>query len=93
MKRLYHLKNDYNDHNEITSDINKIVMIYIDELSQCASNNLEANSDSIKTAREWLEKIMTVCGDFNNDSIDITEVIKELNSQHNWCIDTYELCN
>lgn len=92
MKRLYHLHNDYGEFNEYTTDERKIIMIYIDEISQCVENNILSNTDEehLRYAEKWLEEIMILCGaDIKNEIDDnyIDELIKKLNKEHNWLID------
>lgn len=35
----------------------------------------------------WLNQIMLLCGKYNRDEVDINEIIKELNKEHNWSIE------
>lgn len=89
-KKVYHLKNTYNDHDEYTTDENKILMIYIDELAQCVDNHLTINNFGeyeYKNATGWLYEIMTLCGKYNRGKININEIIEKLNKEHNWCIE------
>ena len=91
-KTIYHLHNDFNEHNEYTTDENKILMIYIDEMAQCVDNNISLNieEDEYKSATSWLYKIMLTCGKYNRNELDINEVILELNKEHNWLIEVYK---
>ena len=90
-KPLYHLHNDYGEYNEYTTDENKIIMIYIDELAQCVENNISMNieEDEYKNANDWLYKIMMTCGAYSRNEIDINKIIEELNREHHWLI---EIC-
>lgn len=88
--KVYHLKNTYNDHDEYTTDENKIIMILIDEMAQCCENNLTLNNFGkyeYENASGWLNQIMTLCGKYNRNEIDIDEVIKQLNKEHFWSIE------
>lgn len=91
-KTIYHLHNDFNEHNEYTTDENRILMIYIDEMAQCVDNNISLNieEDEYKSATSWLYKIMLTCGKYNRNEINIDEIIKELNKEHNWLIEVYK---
>lgn len=91
VKKIYHLKNTYNDHDEYTTDENKIIMIYIDEMAQCVDNHLTTNNFGdyeYKNATGWLYEIMKTCGKYNRNQINIDEIINNLNKEHNWCIET-----
>lgn len=91
VEKVYHLKNTYNDHDEYTTDESKIVMILIDEMAQCCENNLTLNNFGkyeYENASGWLNQIMTLCGKYNRNEIDIDEVIKQLNKEHFWSIET-----
>lgn len=90
VEKVYHLKNTFNDHDEYTTDENKIIMIYIDEMTQCAENNICRNNfeeEEYRNAMGWLNQIMLLCGKYNRDEVDINEIIKELNKEHNWSIE------
>lgn len=90
VEKIYHLKNTYNDHDEYTTDENKILMIYIDELAQCVDNHLTTNNFGeyeYKNATGWLYEIMILCGKYNRGEININEIIEKLNKEHNWCIE------
>ena len=91
-KTIYHLHNDFNEHNEYTTDENRILMIYLDEMAQCVDNNISLNieEDEYKSATSWLYKIMLTCGKYNRNEINIDEIIKELNKEHNWLIEVYK---
>ena len=91
-KTIYHLHNDFNEHNEYTTDENRILMIYIDEMAQCVDNNISLNieEDEYKSATSWLYKIMLTCGKYNRNEINIDEIITELNKEHNWLIEVYK---
>ncbi len=86
MKKMYHLVNDYNDHNEFTTDEEKIRKIYIDECLQCVDNNISENSskEEVKSARDWLYEGMTSLYNYDTEYF-----IKKLNSDHNWLIEVY----
>lgn len=91
VEKLYHLKNTYNDHDEYTTDENKIIMIYIDEMTQCAENNICRNNfeeEEYRNAMGWLNQIMLLCGKYNRGEIDINEIIEKLNKEHFWSIET-----
>ena len=91
-KTIYHLHNDYGEYNEYTTDENKIIMIYIDEMAQCVENNISMNieEDEYKSANGWLYKIMMTCGAYSRKTLDINKVIEELNKEHNWLIEVYK---
>lgn len=91
-KTIYHLHNDFNEHNEYTTDENRILMIYIDEMAQCVDNNISLNieEDEYKSATSWLYKIMLTCGEYSRNEINIDEIIEELNKEHNWLIEVYK---
>ena len=91
-KTIYHLHNDYGEYNEYTTDKNRIIMIYIDEMAQCVENNISMNieEDEYKSANGWLYKIMMTCGAYSRNKIDINKVIEELNKEHNWLIEVYK---
>lgn len=91
-KTIYHLYNDYGKYNEYTTDENKIIMIYIDEMAQCVENNISMNieEDEYKSAISWLYKIMLTCGEYNRNEINIDKIIEELNKEHNWLIEVYK---
>lgn len=91
-KTIYHLHNDYGEYNEYTTDENRIIMIYIDEMAQCVENNISMNieEDEYKSANGWLYKIMMTCGAYSRNKIDINKVIEELNKEHNWLIEVYK---
>lgn len=84
--KLYHLKNDYNDYNVLTTDTEKIRKIYVDECLQCIDNNLCENSTKkdVDNARKWLYEAMEAL--FERD---INYIVNALNKEHNWLIDTY----
>ena len=92
-KRLYHLHNSYGEYNEYTTDENKIIMIYIDEISQCIENNISLNIEEseYKSALNWLYKIYNVCGSFSRKTINIDKIIDELNKEHYWLIEVKEM--
>lgn len=87
VRYVYHLKNDFNEHNEFTQDKEKIRKIYIDECLQCASNNICENptKDEVKSATKWIEECMVAL--FNYD---VDYFIQKLNTEHNWLIETYK---
>ena len=90
VKKVYHLKNTYNDHDEYTTDENKIIMIYVDEMAQCCENNLTLNNfDKYEydNAIGWLNQIMVLCGKYNKGEINIDEIIEQLNKEHFWSIE------
>lgn len=90
IEKVYHLKNTFNDHDEYTTDENKIIMIYIDEMTQCAENNICRNNfeeEEYRNAMGWLNQIMLLCGKFNRNEIDINKIIEKLNKEHNWAIE------
>lgn len=90
VEKIYHLKNTFNDHDEYTTDENKIIMIYIDEMTQCAENNICRNNfeeEEYRNAMGWLNQIMLLCGKFNRNEIDINKIIEKLNKEHNWAIE------
>lgn len=91
-KTIYHLHNDYGEYNEYTTDENKIIMIYIDEMAQCVENNISMNieEDEYKSANDWLYKIMMTCGAYSKNKININKIIEELNKEHNWLIEVYK---
>lgn len=89
MKRLYHLHNDYGEFNEYTTDERKIIMIYIDEVAQCVENNLGQGEEQKRYAEQWLEEIMVLCGKTIRNEVNINEIIKKLNAEHNWLIEVY----
>lgn len=92
VKKIYHLKNTYNDYDEYTTDENKIIMIYIDEMAQCCENNLTLNNFGkyeYDNASGWLNQIMLLCGKYNRGEIDINEIIEQLNKEHFWSIEVY----
>lgn len=91
-KTIYHLHNDYGEYNEYTTDENKIIMIYIDEMAQCVENNISMNieEDEYKSANGWLYKIMMTCGAYHRKTLDINKIIEELNKEHNWLIEVYK---
>ena len=91
-KTIYHLHNDFNEHNEYTTDENRILMIYLDEMAQCVENNISMNieEDEYKSANGWLYKIMMTCGAYSRNTLDINKVIEELNKEHNWLIEVYK---
>lgn len=91
-KTIYHLHNDYGEYNEYTTDENKIIMIYIDEMAQCVENNISMNieEDEYKSANGWLYKIMMTCGAYSRKTLDINKIIEELNKEHNWLIEVYK---
>lgn len=91
-KTIYHLHNDYGEYNEYTTDENKIIMIYVDEIAQCIENNIGTNikEDEYKSALGWLNKIYNVCGRFSRREVDINKIIEELNKEHNWLIEIYK---
>lgn len=89
-KRLYHLHNSFNEHDEYTTNINKIVMIYVDEMAQCSENNISLHTDEehLRYAEKWLEEIMILCGAYNRGELDIDKIIEKLNKEHYWLIDS-----
>ena len=91
-KTIYHLHNNYGEYNEYTTDENKIIMIYIDEMAQCVENNISMNieEDEYKSANDWLYKIMMTCGAYSKNKININKIIEELNKEHNWLIEVYK---
>jgi hypothetical protein len=91
-KRLYHLHNSFNEHDEYTTDINKIVMIYIDEMAQCSENNILSNTDEehLRYAEKWLEEIKVLCRAYNRNELDIDKIIEKLNKEYYWNIEVYD---
>lgn len=90
VEKVYHLKNTFNDHDEYTTDENKIIMIYIDEMTQCAENHLTLNNFGkyeYENASGWLNQIMVLCGKYNRGKINIDEIIEQLNKEHFWSIE------
>lgn len=85
-KKLYHLKNNYNDYDEFTSDVEKIRKIYINECLQVLDNNIYENSTKkeVENIRFWLYESMKAIYGYNADYF-----VKELNEKHNWLIETY----
>lgn len=84
-KYLYHLKNDFNDHNEFTSDDNKIRLLFVDECNQALRNNYE----DIARIQQWSDEIMhAVCHNYDTNTL-----VHKLNKDHNWKIDIYVKVN
>lgn len=92
MKKLYHLHNSFGEFDEYTTDESKIVMIYIDEVLQCAETNMI--NGNLKEAEKMLEDIMVLCGQNVENQIDENEIdklVEKLNREHYWLIETSEM--